>query len=383
MTDFVEIKDLLDRQSEAFEAFKSDFSERLAGESKARTDLEKRLGRPGFEPQHSEAAATTEMKAIGNFVRSGAADWSQDAELKAMSVGSDPDGGYLVTPYLSQSMTTRLRDMSPMRQLARVETMTTGDAFEEPDDRDEVGASWVGETESRSDTDTPQLGMIRIPLDEIFAQPKATQRLLDDTNRDLGAWLESKLTDKFGRSEGEAFVTGNGIKKPRGLLSYTATTEADTVRAAGKLQYVPTGAASAFPTSAPGDVLKTLMWTLRTPYRTGAVWTMNSNTASVVDKFKNGSGDYIWRDGMLAGSPPSLLGYPVYLDEEMPDIGAGEFPIAFGNFKLGYIIVDRPGIKLLRDPYTDKPHVKFYGYRRVGGGLANDDAIKLLKVAAS
>ena len=374
---------LLKQHTEATETAVKGLEEQLASERKEREDLEQRLQRLGLHAKSDNVDAAPERKAVNGFVRNGGADWSQDDEVKGMSIGSDPDGGYLVLPAMSASMTTRLYDMSPMRRLARVETVNKGDAFEEPDDRDEAGATWVGEQTARPTTDTPQLGMIRIPLEEIYAQPEATQRLLDDADRDLGAWLENKITDKFGRSEGAAFTTGNGLAKPRGFLDYAAVTDADSTRAAGKLQYVASGHASAFPSSNPSDVLKGLLWSLRAPYRTGAVWLMNSNTAATIDKFKDGQGNYIWRDGMTAGAPPSLMGYPVEFDEGMPDIGAGAFPIAFGNFKLGYIIVDRPGIKMLRDPYTNKPNVRFYAYKRVGGGLANDDAIKLLKIATS
>lgn len=383
---FDEIKSLIEQQGEAFEGFKAkhaDLERELANERKEREALELRLSRAGGGSVSTvdSGALGAERKAVNAFVRNGAQDWTQDAEIKAMSVGSDPDGGYLVLPQLSASMTTRIRDVSPMRMIARVEPMATGDVFEEPDDRDEAGATWIGETAARTATDTPTLGMIRVPLQEIYAMPVATQRLLDDSNRDLGAWLEGKLTDKFARTEGAAFVNGNGIGKPQGILSYTTTTEADTVRDAGVIQHVVTGHASSFASSNPADVLRSLVWTLRTPYRTGAVWLMNSATASTIDKFKDGQGQYIWRDGLTAGQPANLLGYPVYIDEEMEDIGAGNTPVAFGNFQQAYIIVDRPGIKLLRDPYTNKPHVNFYAYTRVGGALANDDAIKLLKVS--
>ena len=382
---FKAISDTLEKQGEAFETFKANHNAALAVERKEREDLEMRIERlgilsGGFKGRLGDAGP--EFKAMNDFARNGGADWGQHNELKAMSIGSDPDGGYLVLPVMSQSMTSRLFDMSPMRRLARAETITTGDAFEEPDDRDEPGASWVGEAETRPDTDTPELGLIRIPLEEIYAMPKATQRLLDDASRDMGAWLETKLTDKFGRSEGTSFVTGDGIKKPRGFLTYPAVTTADATRPAGKLQYVASGAASTLGTD-PATLLRSLMWKLRTPYRTGATWLMNSSTANSIDGLKDGQGQFLWRTGMTSGAPSSLLGYPVEIDEEMPDVGAGTFPIAFGNFKLGYIVVDRPGIKLLRDPFTDKPNVRFYAYKRVGGGLGNDDAIKLLKVAAS
>lgn len=378
--------EVLSDLTEKFDEFKSRYDASLAAERKEREALELRLQRFGLKGSSSLTPVRSEgeIKAVSAFIRGGGSDdWSKDAEIKGMSIGSDPDGGYLVLPYLSQSMTTRLRDMSPLRRLARGETLTSGDAFEEPDDRDEVGATWVAESQSRGDTGSPQLGKWRIELHEIYAQPKATQRLLDDSDRDLGAWLEGKINDKFGRSEGTAFVTGNGVGRPRGFLDYPTTTEVDFTRAAGKLQYIASGNSSGFASTNPGDVLKSLVWKLRAPYRAGAVWLMNSNTASTVDNFKNAQGDYLWRDSLGAGLPPTLLGYPVEIDENMPDIGAGAFPIAFGNFKLGYCIVDRPGIKLLRDPFSDKPNVKFYAYKRVGGGVTDDNAIKLLKIATS
>ncbi len=349
----------------------------LEGERAERESLEARINRSGIGEGQKESAEP-EHKALAKFIRSG-----DETELKSLSVGSDPDGGYTVLPVMSGSLTQRLYDQSPMRRICRVEQIEAGDAFEELDDRDEPDATWVGESSGRPATDTPNLGKWRVPVEEIYALQPVTQRLLDDTARDLGGWIEGKIADKFGRTEGTAFVSGDGVLKPRGILAYDTTTDDDFTRAAGKIQYAPTGNASGFPASNPADILRTLMWALRGPYRSDAVWQMNSNTASSIDKFKNSQGDYIWRDGMTAGVPPSLLGYPVEINEDMPDLGADAYPIAFGNFTLGYCIVEKPGMKLLRDPYSAKPNVLFYAYRRVGGGLANDDAIKLLKCATS
>ena len=352
----------------------------LANERKEREALEARINRGGLATggDGDEKAAAEEHKALAKFART-----DDISDLKSLSVGSDPDGGYFVTPAMSTSMTKRLYDESPMRRICRVETITAGDSFEEIDDRDEVGATWVGENASRPSTDTPAVGKWKVPVCEIYAMQPITQKLLDDTGRDLGGWIEGKITDKIGRTEGTAFISGEGGLQPKGLLPYDTVTDTDFARAAGKIQYVPTGNASAFPSSNPGDVLKTLLWSLRAPYRKGAVWQMNSTTASVIDKFKDGMGNYLWRFGMTAGAPASLLGYPVEINEDMPDIGANAFPVAFGNFKEAYCIVDKAGVKFLRDPYTNKPNVLFYAYRRVGGGLANDDAVKLLKCATS
>jgi HK97 family phage major capsid protein len=339
--------------------------------------LGKRPGGRRHDNDNSEVKA--ELDAVAVFARSG-----DDSKLKeiqaAMSVGSDPDGGYLVLPSLSSGMTKKLFDMTPLRRLARVETITAGSEWIEPIDNGESGAVWVAEQTARPATSTPQLGELRIPLEEVYALQPVTQRLVDDIGFDLGGWIDGKVTDKFARTEGAAFVTGNGVGKPRGFLTYTTSTVTDATRPWGTVQYIPSGNATAIT----ADGLKDTVWGLRAPYRAGSSFLMNSNTANAIDKLKaSGSGDYIWRDGMQAGSPPSLLGYPVEFDETMPDVAAGSLSIAFGNFKLAYVIVDRAGIRFLRDPFTDKPRLLFYAYKRVGGGLANTEAVKLVKTSTT
>ena len=188
----------------------------------------------------------------------------------------------------------------------------------------------------------------------------------------VGAWVDEKQTSKFARSEDAAFINGDGVGKPRGILTYDASTAADAVRPWGTVQKVASGAAA----TVTADGLKNVLYSLRAPYRAGASWLINSNTANAIDKLKNGAGDYIWRDSMTAGAAPNLLGYPVEFDETMPDLEASSLSIAFGNFKLAYVVVDRPGVRFLRDPYSSKPHVLFYSYKRVGGGLANSEALK-------
>lgn len=325
-------------------------------------------GGPGIE---------AERKAVAAFARTG-----DETELKAMQTGSDPDGGYTVTPALSAQMLKRIYDQSPLRRLARVVTIGAGDAFEEPIDNADVGATWVGENESRPATTTPTLGLLRVPVEEIYALLPITQRLLDDSRFDLGAWAEEKMGDKFGRSEGAAFVSGNGVKRPRGFMSWDVDTGVDGTRPWTKLQYVVSGSAgAASDTDGGANGIKDLYWALRAAHRSNGTWLMASSTANAIDKLKDANKDYIWRDGMTSGAPPSLLGRPVEFDENMPAIGANTFPIAFGDFKAGYIVVDKLGIRYLRDPFSDKPNVQFYAYRRVGGDVANSDAIKLLKIS--
>lgn len=358
----------------------------LASEKKEREGLELKIGRlslssTGGGGGFDRGALNDEREALGAYIAKG--DNSKLLELKAMSVGSDPNGGYVVLPQLSASMNTKIFDQSPMKRLSRVITMTDGDSWEEVIDKDEPDAEWVAETQSRNETGTPELGKHKVTLHEIHASPKTTQKLLETSYMDVGAWLEGKVADKFGRTEGMAYNSGDGVGKPFGLLSGIPVATSDATRAWGTLQYFPSGAASTLLPAAASDVFRDVMWGLRAPYRKGASWLMNSNTASAIDKLKNSTGDYIWRDGMTAGAPPSLLGYPVEFDENMPDIGANAFPVAFGNFKLGYVIIELNGLRVLRDPFTAKPNVVFYAYKRVGGDISNSEAIKLVKIATT
>jgi HK97 family phage major capsid protein len=258
----------------------------IAGIGTRLSDVEKVLRRPGAgggdNNDNKRTGIEAERRAIAHFVRTG--DEARIIEVRAgLSVGSDPDGGYFVMPALSAGMTKKLFDLTPMRQLARVETITAGDAWEEPIDFDEADATWVGEKEARPATDTPQIGKMRVPVEEIYALQPVTQRLIDDVGFDLGGWVEGKITDKFIRSEGTAFVTGDGNKKPFGFQSYTKVSTGDAARAYGQLQYVPGTDAAAVK----ADGLRSLVWSVRAPYRPGSAWLMNSNTASAVDQLKD------------------------------------------------------------------------------------------------
>jgi HK97 family phage major capsid protein len=221
---------------------------------------------------------------------------------------------------------------------------------------------------------------------ELYALQPVTQRLLDDARFDVGAWISAKIADKFSRTFGAAFVKGDGVAKPRGLVNYPTAATADGARPWFTIQHVNTGASGSFiaptTTASPADCLIDMVHALRAPYRGNARWLMNRNTAGVVRKLKDSEGRFIWADAR-DGMPDTLLGFPVELDEQMPDVGAGNLPIAFGDFAQAYAIVEKPGVRLLRDPYSAKPHVHFYAYGRVGGGLQNGEAVKLLRVAAS
>lgn len=358
------------------------FRKQTEDSAKQMTEIEKKLNRlrvAGAGGDAEKGDLDAERKALGEFVKTGNPDVFADVARKDMSVGSDPDGGYFVLPAMSTSMINRIFDQSPMRRLARVQPVSTGDAWQEPIDKDEADAEWIGETSDRPKTATPQVGMLTVPLNEIYANARVSQRILDDSFQNIGTWVEGKIGDKFGRREGTAFVNGDGIQKPRGFLTYATSTDGDFTRASNALQYVISGDASTIT----ADALRDMFWSLRAPHRANASWLMSSAAAAIIDKLKDDDGRYLWRNSEAAGVPPTLLGRPVEFAEDMPGVEAGTFPIAFGDWQEGYLIIDRPGIKMLQDPYTAKPHVMFYGYRRVGGSVANTDAIKLMKIAAS
>lgn len=407
MTDLATMQSATDDLARVFAAFRSENDRRLAEiEKKGRADvvttdtvdrlngelgrlseqvsaLETALARPGIGTKAARnPAETAHATAFSAFLRKGIDHELPGLEKKAMSVASDPDGGYLVTAEVAERIVRRLYDASPMRRIASVVAITS-DAIEGMLDIGEAAAGWVTESEARAETGSPQVGLWRIPVHELYAEPRVSQKLLDDASFDVEAWLAQKIADKMGRAENAAFVAGSGVGMPRGFTTYGTAATADGGRPWGTLQHVPTGVSGAFAASNPGDTLIALTYALKAPYRPGAGFVMARATAAEVRKLKDtSSGQYLWQPGLAAGSPASLLGYPVTEAEDMPALGADSLSIAFGNFREGYAIVDRLGIRTLRDPYTAKPQVKFYTTKRVGGDVLDFDAIKLMKFGA-
>ncbi len=306
----------------------------------------------------------------------------------ALQVGADPSGGYLVPVEMADIIKTRLFETSPMRSIADQRTIGV-DIWEQLIDvNDGTSGGWVAERAPRPATATPTIGMQEIRVHEQYAYPEITQKMLEDAVRvNAQNWLGNKTTDKMVRVENTAFVTGNGLGKPRGFMDYrsTASTAADKSRAWGVLQYFVSGAAAGFPVLSNGahntDALINLVYGLKAAYRGNAAWAMNRLSVAEVRKLKDNNGNYLWAPGIQAGQPASLMGYRVAELEDMPDFGADAFPIAFGDFRAGYTILDRLGFNLLVDPYTNKPYVGFYIRRRVGGDVTDFDAIKLLKLS--
>lgn len=301
------------------------------------------------------------------------------AEIKALSVGSDPDGGYVVDPDTSGRIVMKQFDTSPMRQYASVQVISS-DALEGLFDLDEAAAGWVGETATRAETATPQLRAWRIPVHEQYGKPRATQKLLDDAYIDMEAWLTAKISEKFSRTENTAFVNGTGVSQPRGFLTYTAGSTNP-----GTIVQVATGANGAFASDPAGaDKLMGMIYGTKTNYRNNGVWFMNRVTSGGVRVLKDSNGQYLWQPSVQAGQPATLLGYPTATFDDMPDYTTtGALAIAFGDMAEAYQIVDRLGVRVLRDPYSSKPYVEFYATKRCGGDVINFEAISLLKFATS
>ncbi|SHJ11097.1 phage major capsid protein [Wenxinia saemankumensis] len=340
-----------------------------------------RLSRPALAGGDTTGAAP-HQKAFGGYLRSGDDDALRGLELegKAMSTAVAADGGYLVDPETSASIQAVLNATASIRAIANV-VQTESTSYDVLVDHAESGAGWATETGAVAETGTPQLDRITIRLHELSALPRVSQRLLDDSAFDLESWLAERIADTFARSEAAAFVAGDGVDKPTGFLAVPAVAQASW--SWGNLGYVATGAAGEFDETAPADALIDLVYTLGAAYRAGASFVMNSRTAGTVRKLKDGDGRFLWSDGLAAGEPARLLGYPVLIAEDMPDISAGADAIAFGNFRKGYTIAERPDLRVLRDPFSAKPNVLFYATKRVGGGVSDYAAIKLLRFAAS
>jgi len=293
-----------------------------------------------------------------------------EVELKALSVDSDPDGGYTVPEQMSTEIIKKVFESNPMRQLASVQTIST-ESFDIMVDYDEASAGWVGETQARTETDTPELAKINIPVHEIYAEPKATQKLLDDSAINIEQWLAEHVSMKFARMEESAFIAGNGVLKPKGILEYADGSSYD------EIEQIAGGHASQLE----DDALVKLVYGLKAFYKQNASFLMKRATVEKVRLLKDSDGQYGWQPGLQSGEPDMLMNYPIYEADDMPAVAADALPIAFGDFRAGYQIVDRIGIRTLRDNLTLKGWVKFYTTKRVGGGVKNGEAMKLLKIS--
>ncbi|OJY67478.1 MAG: phage capsid protein [Sphingobium sp. 66-54] len=338
-----------------------------------------RGGRPPLDGAKGSAVDPARAAFTERYLRRGV---EAGVELKSFSGASGGAGGYAVPREIDEMIEVALKAISPIRAVANV--VRTGSAgYRKLVTTGGMVSGWASETGARGETATPTFQEIAPPSGELYANPSATQAMLDDTQFDVEGWLAGEIAQEFARAEGAAFVNGDGTNKPKGFLKYTTTGEVDGVRAFGTLQYVASGQAGGFPATSPQDRLIDLVQALKAPYRQGAAFVMNSTTLARIRKFKTSDGAFLWQPSLAAGQPATLLGYPVIEAEDMPDIAADSLSIAFGNFQHGYVIAERNETSILRDPFTNKPFVQFYAVKRIGGAVTNSEAIKLMKFAAS
>jgi HK97 family phage major capsid protein len=317
--------------------------------------------------------------AFDAYIRRGDEQGLRELEAKAFSGSAGADGGYLVPPETDNEIGRRVSVVSPMRALSTVRTVS-GAVLKKPFAAAGLATGWVAETAARPQTDTPQLSELTFPTMELYAMPAASQALLDDVAVDIEAWIAGEVDVVFAEQEGDAFVRGDGVNKPKGFLSYPTVAEEDW--AWGSLGHVATGVVGAFKAANPSDTLVDVIYALKAKHRQNATFMMNRRTQAEVRKFKDADGNYLWRPPASVGQAASLIGFPVAEAEEMPDIAANAAAIAFGDFRSGYLVVDRAGVRILRDPYSAKPYVLFYTTKRVGGGVQNFEAIKVVKFSA-
>ncbi len=353
--------------------------QKLEGEIENMTKALNRTGNGAgeTEEQVDKKAASAYKNATRAFMRKGIEVPAEQKEWlkKAMSVDSDEDGGFFVDPETNGRITQTLFESSPIRQLADSITISS-DRYKFLHDEGEAGSGWVGEMAARSNTDTPQLQEIEIPVHELHASPKATQKLLDDAAVNLEAWLSSKVADKFARDEATAFISGNGVAKPKGILAY-----ANASAGFNKVQVQR----AADNTTLAGEDFIDVQSLLKEPYQKNASWLINRLNVANIRKLKDAvSGQYLWQPGLQGGTPNVLLGRPVYFASDLDStLENDKYTAIYGDIKAGYLIVDRIGIRVLRDPFTAKPYVVFYTTKRVGGGVQNFEALKILQQKSS
>ena len=377
----------------SFEEFKSTHTQELnalkagnstadfqAKQDKINADLD-RLQRE-VEDAHTKIASSqmgTGTKALRDkeYTDSFNAHMRKGDVQAALNKGTAEEGGYLTPVEWDGTITDKLREESPMRQLAQVQ-VTSKAGWKKLFNMGGTGSGWVGETDARPETATPVLAELGFGHGEIYANPAATQQILDDAEINIEAWLASEVQAEFAEQEGVAFISGDGVKKPAGILTYVTGGSNAAKHPFGAIKAINSGAAA----DIGSDAVLDLIYGLPKKYRQGAQFLTNNLTIAKVRKLKDGQGNYLWQPSAQAGQPATLHGYGLADDENMPDVAANSLPILFGDFKRGYLIIDRMGIRVLRDPYTKKPYVLFYTTKRVGGGVQNPECLRALKVAA-
>lgn len=350
----------------------------LDAQKRALDQLTLKARRPhlGAGSEAGTMQADEHARAFEAYVRKGSTGALGALEAKALSSQSEADGGYLVPEATETEVGRLLSEASPIRAIAGLRQVSTS-VYKKPFVTQGAATGWVAETQARPQTDTPQLTELQFPAMELYAMPAATQTLLDDSAVNIDQWIAEEVQTAFAEQESAAFINGDGVTQPRGLLDYPTVHEVDWQW--GRLGYVPSGAPAGFAASGASDALIDLVYSLKAGYRQNARWVMNRKTQGEIRKLKDADGNYLWQPAAQAGGQASLMNFAIAEAEDMPDISTNSFALAFGDFRRGYLIVDRVGVRVLRDPYSSKPYVLFYTTKRVGGGVQNFEAIKLMK----
>ena len=354
----------------------SDKVERI---NKALDDLTLKMKRPQLGGPEKDQP-TEHKRAFEAYVRKGETHGLFDIEAKSMSVGSNPDGGYLVPAETEAEIGRLLSNASAMRAISDVRQVSAS-VYKKPFAITGAASGWIGEAAARPETASATLAELQFPTMELYAMPAATQSLLDDSVVNLDQWIAQEVRTVFAEQESQAFVTGNGVNRPKGFTDYAKVADASWTW--GNIGYIATGVAGAFAASNPTDKLIDLAYALKAGFRQNAHWVMNRKTQGVIRKFKDGQGNYIWQPAITADGKASLMNFPITESEHMADITTDSYALALGDFRQGYLVVDRVGVRILRDPYSSKPYVLFYTTKRVGGGVQNFEAIKLMKFGVS
>ncbi len=357
--------------------------DRTLDETKARMDrLVLKAQRPALAADEgkSDAFAAAHARAFHAYMRTGDAQGLKPIEEKALSSGSGVDGGFLVPVPQERELLRRMALISPVRSLATVREIS-GNQLKKAFSTTGPASGWVNETAARPQTNSQILADLTFPAMELYAMPSATQTLLDDGAIDIDEWIVSEIETVFAEREGQAFISGDGIDKPKGILGYT--TVANSSWTWGNVGYLATGVAGGFPASNPSDILIDLAYAVKAPYRQNGTFIMSRSTQAMVRKFKDAQGNYLWQPPIALGAGATFMNFPIVESEDMPNVAANSLSVAFGDFKRAYLVVDRMGLRVLRDPYSAKPYVLFYTTKRVGGGVQDFDAFKVLKFALS
>lgn len=388
-----QIKAAVDALQGAFTQFKAEHTQQLAEIKAGRSgaDQEAKLEninaamsglQKEVEDAHTKIAAA-QHGAPGAGLRDKEYTDSFNAHMRkgdvqaSLNKGTAEEGGYLTPVEWDRTITDKLRDESPMRELAQVQ-VTSKAGWSKLFNMGGTGSGWVGETDARPETATPVLAALGFGHGEIYANPAATQQLLDDSEINIESWLAAEVQAEFAEQEGIAFISGDGVKKPAGILTYVTGGANAAKHPFGAIKAINSGAAA----DISSDAVLDLIYGLPKKYRQNARFLTNNLTIAKLRKLKDGQGNYLWQPSAQAGQPATFHGYGLAEDENMPDVAANSLPILFGDFKRGYLIIDRMGVRVLRDPYTKKPYVLFYTTKRVGGGVQNPECLRALKVAA-